>query len=85
MKTTSGFLQRNIIICLLYTSDYFAPYVCANDDVIAEEYKDPDDKWIGESPLPMVLFYNKDLIEKDGMTIPAVSYTHLDVYKRQVL
>ena len=50
--------------------DYFAPYVCANDDVIAEEYKDPDDKWIGESPLPMVLFYNKDLIEKDGMTIP---------------
>ena len=50
--------------------DYFAPYVCANDDVIAEEYKDPDDKWIGESPLPMVLFYNKDLFEKDGMTIP---------------
>ena len=50
--------------------DYFAPYVCANDDVIAEEYKDPDDKWIGESPLPMVLFYNKELIEKDGMTIP---------------
>ena len=50
--------------------DYFAPYVCANDDVIAEEYKDPDDKWIGESPLPMVLFYNKDLIEKDGMDIP---------------
>ena len=50
--------------------DYFAPYVCANDDVIAEEYKDPDDKWIGESPLPMVLFYNKDLIEKAGMTIP---------------
>lgn len=38
--------------------------------MIAEEYKDPDDKWIGESPLPMVLFYNKDLIEKDGMTIP---------------
>ena len=49
--------------------DYFAPYVCANDDVIAEEYKDPDDKWIGESPLPMVLFYNKDLIEKDGIWI----------------
>ena len=43
--------------------DYFAPYVCANDDVIAEEYKDPDDKWIGESPLPMV----------------PVSYTHLNV------
>lgn len=50
--------------------DYFAPYVCANDEFIGEEYKDPDDKWIGESPLPMVIFYNKELIEKDGMTIP---------------
>ncbi|MGL5435235.1 MAG: ABC transporter substrate-binding protein [Lachnospiraceae bacterium] len=50
--------------------EYFAPYVCANDDVIDEAYKDPDGYWIGESPLPMVIFYNKDLIEKDGMTIP---------------
>lgn len=50
---------------------YFAPYVCANDDVIDEAYKDPDDCWIGESPLPMVIFYNKELIEKDGLTIPA--------------
>jgi iron(III) transport system substrate-binding protein len=50
--------------------EYFAPYVCANDDVIDEAYKDPDDCWIGESPLPMVIFYNKDLIEKAGMEIP---------------
>lgn len=50
--------------------DYFQPYVCANDDVIDEAYKDPDDCWIGESPLPMVIFYNKELIEKDGLTIP---------------
>lgn len=50
--------------------EYFQPYVCANDDVIDEAYKDPDDCWIGESPLPMVIFYNKELIEKDGMTIP---------------
>ncbi len=31
--------------------------------------RDPDGLWIGESPLPMVIFYNKDLIEKDGLTI----------------
>lgn len=50
--------------------EYFEPYVCANDEFIGAAYKDPDGLWIGESPLPMVLFYNKDLIEKDGMTIP---------------
>ena len=50
--------------------DYFQPYVCANDAVIDEAYKDKDDLWIGESPLPMVIFYNKDLIEKAGMTVP---------------
>lgn len=50
--------------------EYFAPYVCANDEFIGEAYKDADDLWIGESPLPMVIFYNKDLIAKDGMTVP---------------
>ena len=50
--------------------EYFAPYVCANDDVIDAAYKDPDGLWIGESPLPMVIFYNKELIEKDGLEIP---------------
>ena len=50
--------------------DYFAPYVCANDDVIADAYKDADDLWIGESPLPMVIFYNKALLEKDGLPVP---------------
>ncbi len=50
--------------------EYFQPYVCANDEFIGAAYKDPDGLWIGESPLPMVLFYNKDLIEKDGMTVP---------------
>lgn len=47
-------------------TDYFEPYVCANDDVIADAYKDANDLWIGESPLPMVFIYNKTLIdEKD--------------------
>ncbi len=50
--------------------EYFAPYVCVNDSFIAEAYKDPDDRWIGESPLPMVIFYNKKLIEANNMQIP---------------
>ena len=44
--------------------DYFAPYVCANDDVIGDAYKDSADLWIGESPLPMVIIYNKTLIDE---------------------
>ena len=50
--------------------EYFEPYVCANDEFIGAAYKDPDGLWIGESPLPMVIFSNKELIEKDGLTIP---------------
>ncbi len=50
--------------------DYFQPYTCANDDVIAAEFKDPDGLWIGESPLPMVIFYNKELLAKDGLEAP---------------
>ena len=45
-------------------TDYFAPYVCANDDVIDEAYKDANDLWIGESPLPMVFIYNNTLIDE---------------------
>lgn len=50
--------------------DYFEPYVCANNDVIDPAHKDPEGYWIGESPLPMVIFYNKELIEADGLEIP---------------
>lgn len=50
--------------------EYFEPYVSANDDKIPAAYKDPNHIWVGESPLPMVLFYNKELLEKDGMEIP---------------
>lgn len=44
--------------------DYFTPYVCANDDVIDPAFKDADGYWIGESPLPMVIIYNKTLIDE---------------------
>ena len=47
--------------------DYFAPYVCANDDVIADSFKDADDMWIGESPLPMVFIYNKTMIAEEDV------------------
>ena len=50
--------------------EYFAPYVSSNDEFIDDAYKDAEDLWIGESPLPMVLFYNKTLIEEAGMEIP---------------
>ncbi len=45
-------------------TDYFDPYVCANDDVISDAFKDANDMWIGESPLPMVFIYNKTLIDE---------------------
>ena len=44
---------------------YFQPYVCANEEVIAESFKDAEDLWIGESPLPMVLFYNKTMVSEE--------------------
>jgi len=42
--------------------DYFETCVSVNDSFIGEEYKDSEDKWIGESPLPMIIFYNKELV-----------------------
>ena len=45
-------------------TDYFQPYVCANDEFIGDAYKDADGYWIGESPLPMVFIYNKTLIDE---------------------
>ena len=60
-------------------SDYFSPYVCANDAFIADTFKDANDLWIGESPLPMVIMYNKTLIDEanvpktwEGLTDPAL-------------
>ena len=44
--------------------DYFDAYVCANDSVIDEAYKDANDLWIGESPLPMVFIYSKAALAK---------------------
>ena len=59
--------------------DYFDAYVCANDDVIADAYKDADDLWIGESPLPMVFIYSKEALAKAGLTEEDVPTTWEDL------
>lgn len=60
-------------------TDYFEPYVCANDGVIGDAYKDANDLWIGESPLPMVFIYNKTMLDEadvpttwEGLCDPAL-------------
>lgn len=47
--------------------EYFEAYQCANDDVIADEFKDAADMWIGESPLPMVFIYNKTMLAEEDV------------------
>lgn len=44
---------------------YFQPYVCAEDAHIAEAFKDPEDRWIGESQQPSVIMYNKNLVSEE--------------------
>ena len=57
----------------------FQPFVSEHDAVIGDAYKDADDMWIGESPLPMCFIYNKTLIAEEdvpttweGLTDPAL-------------
>ena len=59
--------------------DLFQPFVSVHDDVIADAYKDANDLWIGESPLPMCFIYNKTLIAEEdvpttweGLTDPSL-------------
>ena len=59
--------------------DLFQPFVSEYDDVIGDAYKDANDMWIGESPLPMCFIYNKTLIAEEdvpttweGLTDPAL-------------
>jgi iron(III) transport system substrate-binding protein len=51
-------------------SQYFEKYVSPADKFIDEKFKDPDDKWTGESPLPMVIIYNKKLLAEAGLQAP---------------
>ena len=48
-------------------TDLFQAFVSVHDDVIGDAYKDANDMWIGESPLPMVFIYNKTLIAEEDV------------------
>jgi len=50
--------------------DYFESYVSVNDEKIDPQFKDSDHKWTGESPLPMVIIYNKKLLKEAGLSAP---------------
>ncbi len=44
---------------------YFDSFVATDDAQIPSTLKDSGDKWIGESPVPVVIMYNKDLVKED--------------------
>lgn len=41
---------------------YFQPCISVEDDHILEQFKDPNDLWIGESQQPAVIMYNRRLV-----------------------
>lgn len=45
--------------------EYLDEFVPEDDKLINPDFRDADHKWIGESPLPMVIMYNTKLIEAD--------------------
>ncbi|MBS4209359.1 ABC transporter substrate-binding protein [Bacillus sp. FJAT-50079] len=45
-------------------SESFEPYKVENDGEIADIYKSADGAWTGFSALPMVIMYNKDMVEE---------------------
>ncbi len=44
---------------------YFETFVSKYDDLIPIASKAADQKWIGESPVPVVIMYNKNLVGED--------------------
>lgn len=48
---------------------YFQPYVCAEDAYIPEQFKDPNDRWIGESQQPAVIMYNRNLVADSDIPV----------------
>lgn len=45
-------------------SEYFDSFVSEYDSFIPETAKAQNDKWIGESPVPVVIMYNKSLVSE---------------------
>lgn len=48
-------------------SKYFDKFTPADIDVIDKNYVDTNGVWVGESPLPMVLMYNKKLVSESDV------------------
>jgi len=51
-------------------SDLFESFTTKNDSVINGQFRDANHKWIGESPLPMVIIYNKKRLKEAGINAP---------------
>lgn len=45
-------------------TDYFEPYESSELEFVEEQYYADDYTWTGESPLPMVLMYNTNLVDE---------------------
>lgn len=48
-------------------TEYFEPFVPEDIDNIDKNYVDPNNMWTGESPLPMVIMYNKKLVAENDV------------------
>ncbi|WP_341877988.1 ABC transporter substrate-binding protein [Defluviitalea saccharophila] len=48
-------------------TDYFETFVPEDIDNIDKNYVDPSNMWTGESPLPMVIMYNKKLVAENDV------------------
>lgn len=48
-------------------SKYFQPYTSKATAAVDKKYKDPKHYWTGESPLPMVIMYNKKLVPENAV------------------
>ena len=84
------YLQRNLYCCLLYTSNRSVNAIKLkagrlNLGPMLENgsYVTLNQVAIALTGRPFSSYYKKSWIENRGMPVP-VSYTHLDVYKRQL-
>ncbi len=48
-------------------NEYFDSFKSTEDGVISAANKDAGGKWVGESPLPMVIMYNKKLVAEENI------------------
>lgn len=51
-------------------ADLFEEYHCENESLIDPRFRDAAGKWTGESPLPMVIIYNKKLLSEKNIAPP---------------